>query len=361
MRKWRRIFARNSARNKFAYQSGREIQTQSELASRREFMTNSAKFALAGVALGAFAGVSPLFAANSNANSGAKNASGANLNKNAANSKAQNSNKGVTMQFTTLNNGAKMPLVGFGTWLIRGAECQKAVENALKVGYRLIDTAQMYGNENEVGSAIKASGLKASELFITTKLSHDMSYSTALREIESSLKRLGLDYVDLMLIHKPYSHYKDMYKAMEKLCKDGRIKAVGLSNFKPQVFNELIKSCEIVPAVNQMETHLFFQQKELRALMQKHGTKLEAWSPFAKGREDFFTNKTLVSVAKKHGKTPAQVALRFLIEQDIIVIPKTTRVERMRENIAIFDFALDESDKKALNALDGNEDFFRWF
>lgn len=310
---------------------------------RRDFVANSAK-------IGTALGVSALLGGNVLWSADLKSNKSVNPNK-----------KSTQMQFTTLNNGAKMPLVGFGTWLIRGVECQKSVENALSVGYRLIDTAQMYGNESEVGKAIKASGVARNELFITTKLSSDMNYSESLKAIDESLRRIGVNSVDLMLIHKPYTQYKEMYKAMVKAHKDGKIKSLGVSNFTPNRYNELLKTCEIIPAVNQMETHLFNQQRELRALMQKSGTKLEAWSPFAKGSKELFNNEVLVSVAKKHNKTPAQVALRFLIEQDIIVIPKTTKIERMRENIALFDFALDDSDKKALYVLDRGEDMYRWF
>lgn len=310
---------------------------------RRDFVANYVKIGTA-LGVGALLGGNVLWGADLRAN------------------KSANPNKKSTqMQFITLNNGIKMPLVGFGTWLIRGAECQKSVENALSVGYRLIDTAQMYGNESEVGNAIKASGVARDELFITTKLSNDMTYSQSLKAIDESLRRISVDSVDLMLIHKPYAHYKEMYKAMVKAHKDGKIKSLGVSNFTPKNYSELLKTCEIIPAVNQMETHLFNQQRELRATMQKSGTKLEAWSPFAKGSKKLFDNEVLVSVAKKHGKTPAQVALRFLIEQDIIVIPKTTKIERMRENIALFDFALDSSDKNALYALDKGEDMYRWF
>lgn len=310
---------------------------------RRDFVANSAKIGTA-LGVGALLGSNVLWGTDLRTN------------------KSANPNKKSTqMQFITLNNGIKMPLVGFGTWRIRGAECQKSVENALSVGYRLIDTAQMYGNESEVGNAIKVSGVARNELFITTKLSNDMTYNESLKAIDESLRRIGIDNVDLMLIHKPYTQYKEMYKAMVKAHKDGKIKSLGVSNFTPNRYSELLKTCEIIPAVNQMETHLFNQQRKLHALMQKSGTKLEAWSPFTKGSKELFDNEVLVSVAKKHSKTSAQVALRFLIEQDIVVIPKTTKIERMRENIALFDFMLDDSDKKALYALDRGEDMYRWF
>ena len=261
----------------------------------------------------------------------------------------------------TLNDGNTMPIIGFGTWLIRGAECQKAVESALSVGYRHIDTAQMYGNEAEVGNAVVASGIPRSELFITTKLSSNMTFDEAARAIDAALTRLKVDYVDLMLIHKAYARHLDMYRAMEAAQKAGKIKSLGLSNFTPELFSGFLKNCKVVPAANQMETHVFNQQRALRKLMQPAGTKLCAWSPFAKGAKELLDNAVLRKIAQKHGKTSAQVALRFLIEEEIVVLPKTTHIARMRENIAVFDFALDSEDKKALYALDRGTDMYRWF
>lgn len=304
--------------------------------SRREFFKTSATFTLAGVALG-----SPMLAFGASPKSGAK------------------------MQFSTLNDGRQIPLVGFGTSRMNGAECQKAVESAFGVGYRLIDTAQMYNNESDVGNAIKTAlngkKIKREEMFITTKLSSDMSYDETLKSTEQSLKNLQIDYVDLLLIHKNYKRSKDMYKAMEKLQQEGVIKSLGISNFAPNDYNKFVKNCKIIPAVNQMETHIFFQQTALRKAMQVNGTKLEAWSPFANGQNDFFKNETLAKIAKKHKKSVAQVALRFLIEQDIVVIPKSSKVERMKENINIFDFALDDEDRQTLTGLDTNEPLFKWF
>lgn len=303
-----------------------------DLNSRREFIKTSASLALAAIM--------PSFAfAN----------------------KAQN----PQVKTTKLNNGIAIPLVGFGTSRMTGSECQKAVENAISVGYRLIDTAQMYGNESDVGNAIastlKGGKIKRNELFITTKLSSDMSYEETLKATKQSLKKLQIDYVDLLLLHKNYPQSKAMYQAMEKLHKDGLIKSLGISNFTSQSYSEFVKNVQIIPALNQMETHIFYQQKPLREAMKSNGTKLEAWSPFANGKNDFFQNQTLINIGKKHNKTPAQIALRFLIEQDIIVIPKTAKIERMQENINIFDFALDNADREALSALDTNEPLFKWF
>lgn len=270
------------------------------------------------------------------------------------------SEKGVKMEFITLNNGIKMPILGLGTYDLRGKSGQNAISQAIKIGYRLIDTAQMYGNEAEVGAAVASSAVKRDEFFITTKLSSDMSYDETFKKFDESMKKLRLDYVDLLLIHAHYSNSMQMYKAMEKLYKEGRIKALGISNFKAKVFEDFVKSCEIMPAVNQCQTHIFYQQKPLRATMQKYKTILESWSPFMAGRNDFFKNETLTKIAAKYNKSVAQVALRFLIEQGIVVIPKTSKEERMRENIAVFDFALDESDRKTLNAMDTNKSSFAW-
>ncbi|MGX2971371.1 aldo/keto reductase [Helicobacter sp. T3_23-1059] len=320
-------------------------QTKSLANSRREFIKTSASLAL-GLALPPLAFCNMAYA------------------KKSAQSDLKNTLKS-TLQTTTLNNAIKIPLVGFGTSRMGGSECQKAVENALEVGYRLIDTAQMYGNELEVGNAIKTAlkggNIKRNELFITTKLSSDMSYDETIKSTLASLKKLQIDYVDLLLLHKNYPQSLAMYRAMEKLHKDGKIKSLGISNFDVQNYENFIKKCEITPVINQMETHIFYQQKPLREAMKGYGTKLEAWSPFANGKNDFFANPTLAEISKKHSKTPAQIALRFLVEQDIIVIPKTSKIERMKENIAIFDFALDDADREALNALDTNEPLFKWF
>lgn len=309
---------------------------------RREFLTNSAK--LGAVALLGTSGIMSLSFG--------------------AESKTKATKKGggdtPTMEFTTLNNGIKMPILGFGTSRLKGAEGQAAILQAIKVGYRLIDTAQMYDNEEQVGNAVVESGVKRDEFFITTKLSSDMDYDETLKSFEISLKKLKTDYVDLLLIHSNYSKSREIYKAMEKLHKDGRVKSLGISNFNAEVFGEFIKGCEIIPAVNQCQTHIFHQQKPLREAMKKSGTKLESWSPFVMGKNDFFNNPTLTKIAKKHKKSVAQVALRFLIEQDIIVIPKSAKLERQQENFNIFDFKLDKNDIKTLTAMDTGKSQFDW-
>ena len=332
--------------------------------NRREFLGRCAKMGalgLAGTAGLASFGASANLGANSNA-SASKNGAGKNANSKSAsqNLGANPANKGAKMQFVTLNNGIKMPIVGLGTYDLRGKSGQEAIAKTIQVGYRLIDTAQMYANESEVGAAVANSGVARNEFFITTKLSSDMSYDETFVRFDESMKKLRLDYLDLLLIHGNYNNSKQMYKAMEKLCKDGRIKSLGISNFKASVFTDFVKSCEIIPAVNQCQTHIFYQQKPLRKAMQKYGTILESWSPFVAGRGNFFKNETLMTIAQKHGKSVAQVALRFLIEQGIVVIPKTSKEQRMRENIAVFDFALDESDRKTLSAMDTNKSSFGW-
>lgn len=261
------------------------------------------------------------------------------------------------MQYLTLNNGVKMPILGFGTSRIKDKE---TILKALQVGYRLIDTAQMYGNESEVGEAVKSSGIKRDEFFITTKLSSDMSYDETLKSFEVSMKKLKLDYLDLLLIHSPYSQSRQMYQAMEKLYNEKRIKALGVSNFKADFFENFVKSCKIIPAINQCQTHIFHQQKPLRATMQKYKTILESWSPFVAGKNNFFDNEILKKIAQKHKKTIAQIALRFLIEQGIVVIPKTTNEARMKENLNIFDFSLDNEDRQTLNAMDTGKSQFGW-
>lgn len=264
------------------------------------------------------------------------------------------------MQFVTLNNGTKMPILGLGTSRLTGIDGQVAILQAIKVGYRLIDTAQMYGNEEQVGNAVAESGVNRAEFFITTKLSSDMTYDETMKSFEVSLKKLQMDFVDLLLIHRNYGNSREMYKAMEQLHKDGRVKSLGLSNFNAKAFADFVKDCEVIPAVNQCQTHIFHQQKPLRKAMEKYKTKLESWSPFVAGKDDFFNNPTLMKIAKKYNKSVAQVALRFLIQQGIIVIPKSSKLERLQENFSVFDFKLSPSDIKTLSAMDKNESQFSW-
>ena len=265
------------------------------------------------------------------------------------------------MKHITLNNGIKMPIIGFGTWPLKGEGCERAVIDALEVGYRLIDTAQMYKNEKEVGNAIKKSKIPREEIFITTKIcSPNTTYNKTKEAINKSLKELQLEYIDLMLIHEPYGSSLEMYKAMELAYKEGIIKALGISSFTPKVYLEFIKTCEIMPAINQCETHIYYQQRALLEAMKPYGTILESWSPFIAGKSGFFDNPTLTQIAARYNKSVAQIALRFLVQQGIIAIPKASKLKHMQENINVFDFSLSAADMESIRALDKNKTQFSW-
>ena len=269
--------------------------------------------------------------------------------------------QGANMQYVTLNNGLKMPLLGFGTYDIKNIDTFLA---AVDYGYRLFDSAQMYGNQKEVGAAIREAihsrGIKREEFFITTKLSSDMDFENAKKSIESSLKALDIGYIDLLLIHAPYAQEKEMYKAMELAYKEGTIKALGISSFTPKVYLEFIKTCEIMPAINQCETHIYYQQRALLEAMKPYGTILESWSPFIAGKSGFFDNPTLTQIAARYNKSVAQIALRFLVQQGIIAIPKASKLKHMQENINVFDFSLSAADMESIRALDKNKTQFSW-
>lgn len=234
------------------------------------------------------------------------------------------------MEYITLNNKVKMPVLGYGVYQVNPDECERCVLDAISAGYRLIDTAQAYGNEEGVGSAVKKCGIPRNELFITTKVwISNGGYEKAAASIDESLCKLKTDYVDLMLIHQPFNDYYGTYRAMEDAYKAGKIRAIGVSNFYPDRLIDLCKFTDIIPAVNQVETHIFNQQKKAHEIMKKYGVTHESWGPFAEGRKDFFSNHVLNKIGAKHGKTAAQTALRFLIQNDVIVIPKSVRKERM--------------------------------
>lgn len=260
----------------------------------------------------------------------------------------------------TLNNGVKMPQLGLGVWQASDDEAEFAVGAALRAGYRLIDTAAIYGNETGVGRAIAASGIPRDELFITTKLwNEDQGYDSTLEAFEESLKKLGLDYVDLYLIHWPTPSrglYNDTWRAFEKLYDDGRIKAIGVSNFPIEQLEDLIGKNKVVPAVNQIELHPDFQQRELRAYCDQHDIKVESWSPIGGSTAvgSLLQDDTIVAIAKKHGKTPAQVTIRWHIQSGLIVIPKSVHEVRIVENFNVFDFELDDDDMKQIDQLDGD-------
>ena len=263
------------------------------------------------------------------------------------------------MQTIKLNNGVEMPILGYGVFLVDPKECERCVTDAIDVGYRMIDTAQAYYNEEGVGAAIKKSGIKRDDFFLVTKVwITNSGEEKAAKSIDESLKKLQTDYVDLLLIHQPFGDYYGTYRAMEKAYKDGKTRAIGVSNFFPDRFVDLCNFVEIKPMVNQMETHVFQQEKTLRKYMDKYNTQLMSWSPMARGENNFFNNEILKSIGGKYNKTAAQVALRFLTQENVIVIPKSTHKERMKENFEIFDFELSGDDMKTLRALDKGKSIF---
>ena len=263
------------------------------------------------------------------------------------------------MDFVTLNNGVKMPQLGYGVYQVKNEECERCVLDAISVGYRSIDTAQSYGNEDAVGSAIAKCGVPRDQLFLTTKVwISNEGYEKAKASIDKSLKNLQTDYIDLLLIHQPFGDYYGTYRAMEEAYKAGKLRAIGVSNFYPDRLIDLCQFVEVTPAVNQVETHVFQQQKVAHEYMEKYHVQHESWGPFAEGRKDFFTNPTLVEIGQKYGKSSAQVALRFLLQSDVVVIPKSTHKERMEQNINVFDFTLSGEDMAAIRQLDEGESLF---
>ncbi|MNM94396.1 Glyoxal reductase [compost metagenome] len=264
------------------------------------------------------------------------------------------------MEFVELNNGVKMPILGYGVFQIADQEeCERCVLDAIEVGYRLIDTAQAYGNEVAVGKAIKKCSIPREELFITTKVwIANAGYEKAKASIEESLRKMQLDYLDLVLIHQPFNDYYGTYRAMEDLYKEGKIKAIGVSNFYPDRLIDLIKFNEIVPAVNQVETHVFNQQVKPQEIMKKYGVQIQAWAPFAEGKNNLFTNETLKEVGDKYNKSVAQVALRYLVQRGVSVLPKSVSKERMIQNIDVFDFELTVEDMNVIATLDKAESLF---
>lgn len=260
----------------------------------------------------------------------------------------------TTTPTVTLNNGVEMPILGFGVFQVPDpAECERSVRAAIDVGYRLLDTAASYGNEEAVGAAIKSHGLDRNQLFVTTKLwVQDASYEGAKAAFERSLNKLQLDYLDLYLIHQPYGDLYGAWRAMEDLHRAGRIRAIGVSNFYPDRLVDFVLHNEIVPAVNQIEIHPFHQQANAQAILEEYKVQTEAWGPFAEGKNGLFTNELLQSIGRKHDKSIAQVVLRWLIQRNIVAIPKSVRKERMAENFAVFDFELDQGDVEAIATLD---------
>lgn len=264
------------------------------------------------------------------------------------------------METVTLSNGVKMPVLGFGVYQVTDLkECESVVSEAIQTGYRSIDTAQAYGNEAAVGQAVKKSGLPREEFFLTTKVwITNAGYEKAKASIEESLKLLQTDYIDLLLIHQPFNDYYGTYRAMEEYYKACKLRAIGVSNFYPDRFIDIAEFSEITPMVNQVETHVFNQQIEPQEIMKEYNTQIESWGPFAEGKNDFFNNPTLKIVGEKYAKSAAQVALRYLIQRGVVVIPKTVNKRRMEQNFDVFDFTLTEDDMNEILKLNQKESLF---
>lgn len=263
------------------------------------------------------------------------------------------------MKTVTLNNGVKMPQVGYGVYQVTPAECERCVADALATGYRMIDTAQAYHNEEGVGAAVKKSGIARDELFLVSKVwISNYGYDRAKASIDESLRRLGTDYIDLMLLHQPYCDRYGAYRALEAAYREGKVRAIGVSNFYPDHFVDLASNAEVVPAVNQVETHVFDQQTAAQRIMEEFGTRVMAWAPLAEGRNGFFTNPVLEAIGRKYGKSVAQAALRWLVQRGVIIIPKSVHVERMEQNLDLFDFSLTDEDMAQIAGLDTGRSLF---
>lgn len=264
-------------------------------------------------------------------------------------------------EYVVLNNGVRMPRIGYGVYRIPAALTEKCVLDALGVGYRSVDTAQCYGNEGAVGTAMRKSGLNRDELFITTKLWGCAGYRDTVLSINGSLRLLQSEYIDLLLIHEPTGNVPEIYRAMEDACRAGKLRAIGVANFMDDMYPRFVGEVDIIPAVNQVETHVFRQQAALREMMRRHGTQPEAWSPLAAGRNGFFKHPMLAELSHRYGKSIAQIGLRFLYQQGIIVIPKSVHIGRMKENREITDFSLDDEDMERIKTLDEGKSLFGWW
>ena len=264
------------------------------------------------------------------------------------------------MEYITLNNGLRIPKIGLGIYQLNDEDViVKAID---EIGYRLIDTARMYGNEKILGRAIKRCITPREELFITTKVyTPDRGYKRTKLAIEDSLKNLGLDYIDLILIHEPYREGREMYKALEEALQEGKVKSIGISNYNKKEYLNLLENCNIVPAINQVEAHIFYSRKELQKILEKNGTVMEAWSPLAAGKNNIFTNEVLVEIGKKYNKTSAQIALKYLLSKNMVIIPKSENLERLKQNIDLFDFELTPKDLEKIETLDKGKSLFGWY
>ncbi|MCM1530372.1 MAG: aldo/keto reductase [Alistipes sp.] len=257
------------------------------------------------------------------------------------------------MEYVQLNNGLKMPILGYGVYQVTKDECERCVLDALKTGYRLIDTAQSYFNEEEVGNAIVKSGVPREEIFLTTKVwVEHYGYEETKKSVYESMKKLQTEYIDLMLLHQPFSDYYGAYRALEELYNEGILKAIGVSNFYPDRLVDIANFADIVPMVNQVETHVLNQQTEAKKWMDKYEVQIEAWAPFGEGRGGLFENPILTAIGEKYGKTSAQVMLRWNIQRGVVVLPKSTHIERMEQNFNVFDFVLSDEDMKTISAMD---------
>lgn len=257
------------------------------------------------------------------------------------------------MEYVQLNNGLKMPILGYGVYQVTKDECERCVLDALKTGYRLIDTAQSYFNEEEVGNAIVKSGVPREEIFLTTKVwVEHYGYEETKKSVYESMRKLQTEYIDLMLLHQPFSDYYGAYRALEELYTEGILKAIGVSNFYPDRLVDIANFADIIPMVNQVETHVLNQQTEAKKWMDKYEVQIEAWAPFGEGRGGIFENPVLTAIGEKYGKTPAQVMLRWNIQRGVVVLPKSTHIERMEQNFNVFDFTLNGEDMAAIAALD---------
>lgn len=264
------------------------------------------------------------------------------------------------MQQVTLNNGITIPILGYGVYQIAPDQCEHCVAEALKAGYRMIDTAQAYHNEEGVGRAVADSGIPRNEIFLVSKVwISNYGHERAKASIDESLRRLRTDYIDLMLLHQPFCDRYGAYRALQDALHEGKVRAIGVSNFQPDHFIDLAENLDVVPAVNQVETHVFNQQREAQGIMEEYGTHIMSWGPLAEGRNGLFTNPTLASIAQSHGRTVPQVALRWLLQRGVIIIPKTTHPQRMRENLEVQDFTLTDEEMTQIAALDlGHSLFF---
>ncbi len=263
------------------------------------------------------------------------------------------------MKTIKLNNGIEMPQIGYGVYQVSPDECERCVSDALKTGYRMIDTAQAYHNEEGVGRAVKNSGINRSDIFIVSKVwISNYGYEKAKASIDESLRKLQTDYIDLMLLHQPFCDRYGAYRALEDAYREGKLRAIGVSNFYPDHFIDLASNVDIVPAVNQVETHVFNQQTEAQKIMEEFGTHIMSWGPLAEGRNNLFSNETLTKTGNSHGKSVAQIALRWLIQRGVIIIPKSVHIERMEQNLDIFDFELTDEEMAEIATLDTGKSLF---